>query len=152
MTAWAILEHKLSWVHYSDRIHVVRVSRALVGVLGLAMGLLPVAAPEHVHEREEHGHAELVVHRHIPQHGLLDHHREHQASVEDDDAPILTLTTVYTVPASMVLTGPERLVSSLIEPPKPEGIERPQTKFEVPIHGPPRAPSEVRGPPFSPAS
>ena len=136
-------------VAYDSR---VRVSGIIASVLSLAVGLLPVAAPEHVHEREEHGHAELLVHRHMPPHGLLDHHREHGASVEDDDAPVLTLTTVYTLPVSMILAGPERLVISLIEPPRPERIERSQTKFEVPIHGPPRAPSVLRGPPFSPAS
>ena len=38
-------------------------------VLSLAVGLLPMAAPEHVHDRDEHGHAELVVHRHMPPHG-----------------------------------------------------------------------------------
>jgi hypothetical protein len=136
-------------VAYDSR---VRLPGIIASVLSLTVGLLPVAPPEHVHEREDHGHAELVVHRHMPPHGLLEHHREHQASVEDDDAPILTLTTVYTVPASVILAVPERLVSSLIEPPKPERIERSQTKFEVPIHGPPRAPSVLRGPPSSPAS
>jgi len=130
----------------------VRVPGIIASVLSLAVGLLPVAAPEHVHEREDHGHAGLVVHRHVPPHGLLDHHREHQASIEDHDAPILTLTTVFTVPASLILAAPERLMSSLVEPPAPERIERSQTKGDVPIHGPPRAPSVLRGPPFSPAS
>ena len=130
----------------------VRLPGIIASVLGLAVGLLPVAAPEHVHERESHGHAELVVHRHAPPHGFLEHHREHQASVEDDDAPILTLTTVYIVRVPVVLAAPERFVSSLIEPPAPDRIDRSQTKFEVPIHGPPRAPSVLRGPPFSPAS
>ena len=130
----------------------MRVPGIIASALSLAIGLLPIAAPEHVHEREDHGHAEVVVHRHMPPHGLLDHHSAHQGSVEDDDAPILTLTTVYTVPASLILAGPERFVSSLIEPPRPERIERSQTKFDVSIHGPPRAPSVLRGPPFSPAS
>jgi hypothetical protein len=88
----------------------------------------------------------------MPPHGFLEHHPEHQASVEDDDAPIRTLTTVYTVPAPVVLATPERFVHSLIEPPGPERIDRSQTKFDVPIHGPPRAPSVLRGPPFFPAS
>ena len=130
----------------------VSVSGIIASVLSLAVGLLPIAAPEHVHEREDHGHAEFVVHRHMPPHGLFDHHREHQASVEDHDAPILTLTTVFTVPASVILAAPERLMSALVEPPAPERIERSQTKGDVPIHGPPRAPSVLRGPPFSPAS
>jgi len=124
----------------------------IASVLGLAVGLLPIAAPEHVHEHEDHGHAALVVHRHMPPHGVLEHHADHQTSIEDDDAPILTLTAVYTIPAPVTLAGPQRLVSSLIEPPPPERIERSQTKFDVSIHGPPRAPSVLRGPPFSPAS
>jgi hypothetical protein len=124
----------------------------MTAVLSLAVGLLPMAAPEHVHEREHHGHANFVVHRHAPPHDLFEHHREHQASVGDEDAPILTLTTVYTVPASVLLARPERFVSSFIEPPAPERIERSETKFDVPIHGPPRAPAVLRGPPFSPAS
>ena len=136
----------------SHTIQLVRVPGIIASALTVAVGLLPIAAPEHVHERETHGHAELVVHRHMPPHGMVEHQREHRASVDDDDAPILTLTTVYTVPASVILLGPERLVSSLIEPPRPERIERSQTKFDVPIHGPPRAPSVLRGPPLSPAS
>jgi hypothetical protein len=130
----------------------VGVPGIIASVLSLAVGLLPIAAPEHVHEREDHGHAELVVHRHMPPHGVLDHDDAHQASVEDQDAPILTLTTVYTVPPSLILAEPQRFVSSLTEPPQPERIERSQTKFDVPIHGPPRAPAVLRGPPFSPAS
>ena len=130
----------------------MRVPGIIASVLSLAVGLPPVAAPEHVHERENDGHAERVVHRHAPPHGLLEHHREHRGSVEDDDAPILTLTTVYTVPAPLALAAPERVLSSLIEPPTPDRIDRSQTKFEVPIHGPPRAPSVLRGPPLSPAS
>jgi hypothetical protein len=128
----------------------VRVPGTIACVLGLAVGLLPIAAPEHVHEREDHGHAELVVHRHMPPHGGLEHYGD-DASVDDDDAPILTLTTVYTIPVSLILAGPERSVSALIEPPQPERIERSQTKFDVPIHGPPLAPAVLRGPPFSPA-
>jgi hypothetical protein len=130
----------------------VTVSRTIAGVLSLAVGLWPIAAPEHVHEHDDHGHVELVVHRHMPPHGMLEHQREHRAAVDDNDAPILTLTTVYTIPPSTILAAPERLVSAFIEPPGPQRIERSQTKFDVPIHGPPRAPSVLRGPPFSPAS
>jgi hypothetical protein len=114
--------------------------------------MLPVAAPEHVHEHEEHGHAQTVVHRHMPPHGFVEHHREHQAAAEDDDAPILTLTTVYTVPGGLILAAPERRVSALAEPVERTDIERVQTKSDVPIHGPPRAPAGLRAPPFSPAS
>jgi hypothetical protein len=124
----------------------------LAGMLSLAIGLLPLAAPEHVHEREEHGHVQVVVHRHMPAHGFLEHHREHQASLDDDDTPVLTLTPLYTVPASVVLAAPEQSASVLIEPLEQHSIERVPTEFDVPIHGPPRAPAGLRGPPISPAS
>jgi hypothetical protein len=124
----------------------------LASALSLAIGVLPLAAPEHVHEREDHGHAKVVVHRHMPPHGFVDHHREHQSSLDDDDEPVLTLTTVYTVPSSIVLATPERSASALIEPPEERSVERVLTKFDIPIHGPPRAPAGLRAPPFSPAS
>jgi len=124
----------------------------LAGALSLAIGLSPIAPPEHVHEREAHGHARVVFHRHMPPHGFLEHHREHQTSLDDDDAPVLTLTTVYTVPGSIVLAVPEQSASALIEPPEQQSIERVLTKFDVPIHGPPRAPVGLRAPPISPAS
>jgi hypothetical protein len=124
----------------------------LASVLSLAIGLLPLAAPEHVHEREDHGHAQVVVHRHVPPHRFVDHHRGHQASLDDDDAPVRTLTTVFTVPGSVDLAAPERSASALIKPPEPESVERTLTKFDIPIHGPPRAPTGPRAPPFSPAS
>jgi hypothetical protein len=124
----------------------------LASVLSLAIGVLPLAAPEHVHEREDHGHAQFVVHRHLTPHGFLEHHREHQASLDDDDGPVLTLTTVYTVPGLVVLGAPEYSGSALIESPEPQRIERVLSKFDVPIHGPPRAPAGLRAPPFSPAS
>lgn len=130
----------------------VRLPPVLAGALSLAIGLLPIAPPEHVHEREAHGHAQVVVHRHMPPHGFLEHHREHQASLDDDDAPVLTLTTVYTVPGSIVLAVPEQSAGALIEPPEQRSIERVLTKFDVPIHGPPRAPAGLRAPPISPAS
>ena len=130
----------------------MRLPRVLASVLSFAIGLLPLAAPEHVHEREDHGHAQVVVHRHMPPHDFVDHHREHQASLDDDDAPLLTLTTVYTVPGSVVLAAPQRSASDLIEPPERQIIERVLTKFDIPIHGPPRAPVGLRAPPFSPAS
>ena len=130
----------------------MRVSAIIASVLSLGLGLLPLAPPEHVHEHEEHGHAELLVHRHASQHHLAEHHGDHQSAVEEDHEPILTLTDLYTAPAPLTLAAPERLVSSFIEPPQPERVEQSQNKFDVPIHGPPRAPSVLRGPPFSPAS
>jgi hypothetical protein len=129
----------------------VRLYPVLASALSLAIGVLPLAPAEHVHEREDHGHAQVVVHRHMPPHGLLGH-REYQASLDDDDAPVLTLTTVYTVPSSLALATPERSASEFVEPPERKSIDRVLTGFDVPIHGPPRAPSGLRAPPVSPAS
>ena len=128
----------------------------LASVFCLAIGLLPAAAPEHVHQLEDHGHAEVVIHRHMAPHGVVnraDHHNDdgHQTSLEDD-APILTLTSLYTVPGSLILASPERSASDLIEIPEAHSITHVLTKFDVPIHGPPRAPAGLRAPPFSPAS
>lgn len=130
----------------------MRLPRVLASVLSFAIGLLPLAAPEHVHERDDHGHARVVVHRHVPDHGFLEHHREDQASLDDDDAPVLTLTTVYIVRGSVPLATPERSASTLIEPPERKKVERVLTKFDIPIHGPPRALAGLRAPPISPAS
>lgn len=126
-------------------------SGIIAGVLSAAMGLLPIVPPEHVHEGEEHGHAQLVVHRHLQPHGSLEHH-EHQASLADDDGPIITLTASYTVPNSVVVASPPRVFSELIEPPALRPVERAPGHVDVPIHGPPRAPTPTRAPPVSPAS
>src|SRR5262245_4905308 len=112
---------------------------------------MPMVAPEHVHEREDHGHVKVVVHSHVPSHGVLERHGLHQASLDRDDDPILTLDAVYTVPNSVVLAAPERVGSALIEPPGALSHERVQAKFDVPIHGPPRAPTSLRAPPDLPA-
>jgi hypothetical protein len=121
-------------------------------VLTVAIGLVPLAAPEHVHEREEDGHAQVVVHRHMPPHGFGEHHRAPEAALDHDEEPVLTLTTVYTVPGPVVLAAPERSARALVEPPERQRIERVLTKFDVPIHGPPRAPAGLRAPPVLPAS
>jgi hypothetical protein len=126
------------------------VSRVLPSVLSLAIGLLPIAAPEHVHEREESGHGELLVHRHVPSHGILPHD---SASVDHaGDEPILTLTALYTVPGPFALAGPERMARTLIEPPRPHVSVHVRTTFDVSIHGPPRAPTALRAPPITPAT
>ena len=128
----------------------VKVSRFLAGVLGAALGLLPVAPPEHMHEAEEQGHVHVVLHRHLNPHGILEHHGEHHSTVDDDDGPVLTLTTVYNVPAPLVVAGPPRIAHEWIEPPTPRRIERPLADVDILIHGPPHAPTAPRAPPFSP--
>jgi hypothetical protein len=135
----------------------VNLSRLLAGALAAALGLLPVAPPEHVHEAEEAGHSHVVVHRHAAQHGILEHHADHGSAPEvddnDHDGPAFTLTADYVVPASSaaVPVRPQP-VSALLEPPKPVVFERVTVDVELLIHGPPRAPTGLRAPPFSPAT
>ena len=125
----------------------VKVPTILAGVMGAALGLLPIAPPEHLHEAEEQGHVHVVIHRHLTPHDLLEHHAHCQATVDDDDGPILTPTAVYIVPAHQPIAGPERLATAWIEAPGLRREERPLAKVETLIHGPPRAPTTSRAPP-----
>jgi hypothetical protein len=136
---------------------VVNLSRLLAGALAAALGLLPVAPPEHVHEAEEEGHSHVVVHRHPAPHGILEHHADHGSAPEvednDHDGPAFTLTADYVVPVSSAAVAVRpQAVSVLLEPPKPVFFERVFADVELLIHGPPRAPTGLRAPPFSPAT
>ena len=137
----------------SYTIVLVKCAQVLAGILSMALGLVPLAAPEHAHEREDHGHAQVVVHRHAAPHGLT-HHDDHgpQSSLDDDEARVLALTIFYTVPNSVTLATPERSMTELIDAPELQSVTGLLSKFDVPIHGPPRAPAGLRAPPFSPAS
>lgn len=130
----------------------VTVASILVGALVAAMGLLPIAPPEHVHEGEEHGHAHVVMHRHEALHGLADHDRQHESAVDDDDGPVFTVTTVYTVPVTWGMPTPMPLDHLLVEPPSPDPLERIVADVALLIHGPPRAPTPPRAPPATIAS
>jgi hypothetical protein len=128
-------------------------SRLLAGVLGAALGLLPVAPPEHVHEGEEHGHTHVVIHRHVQPHAILDrHHADRHPELKDDDGPVLTLTAIYTGPLAPFAAIPPRVVGVLIEPPTLRAIERPFADVDLLIHGPPRAPTPPRAPPPFPTT
>jgi hypothetical protein len=131
-------------------------SRLLAGALAAALGMLPVAPPEHVHEAEEAGHSHVVVHRHPAPHGILEHHADHGSATEvednDHDGPAFTLTADYVVPASFAVPVRPQAVGALLEPPKPVVFERVTADVELLIHGPPRAPSGLRAPPFLPAT
>ena len=121
-------------------------------VLGAAIGLLPVAPPAHVHEGEDHGHVKVVIHRHLDSHGLLENHdTDHQRRLADDDRPILTLSPIYTSPAALVLDSPPRTAGKRIELLPSRPTDRRQDNVEILIHGPPRAPTPLRAPPFFPS-
>jgi len=46
--------------------------RLLAGLLGVALGSLPIAPPEHVHEAAAQSHPHLIVHRHGELHPAWD--------------------------------------------------------------------------------
>jgi hypothetical protein len=129
----------------------VTVSRLLAAVLATALGIVPLAPPEHVHEADEHGHHQRVVHRHFDEHRLAPEAgvRTH---VEDDDTPVLTLSTFFTVPAAHLAAEAPPMEAVRFDPPSP-AVSFYRTPFvERVIHGPPRAPASLRAPPLSPAS
>jgi hypothetical protein len=126
---------------------VLRV-RLLPVVLALAVGGIRVAPPEHVHEAEEHGHAHLLVHRHLAPHTADHHHDGHDRNVDDNDAPVLTLDAVYTVPAAAPAIGAApSVLMTWTEPPAVILLAKSPEYFERLIHGPPRAPTGLRAPP-----
>ena len=131
----------------------MKVSRLLAGLLGVVMGVFPIAPPEHMHESEEEGHVHVVVHRHLPVHPLVAHHSDHHpATVDHDEGPVLTLSSVYKIPSTVVILGPTQTVTTHVEPPQPQRLERSWADVEILIHGPPRAPTGLRAPPFIPAT
>jgi len=128
-------------------VQLLRVSSA---VLAAAIGLGPIVPPEHVHEMEEHGHHRMVVHRHAEAHPLTAPGARHHRELHEDDDPVLTLTAVYTVPGSPVAPpASPALVVVLPEPPVAVAFHRAGDLREPLIHGPPRAPASLRGPPRS---
>lgn len=129
---------------------MARVFRSrLVGlVLVAAVGWIPVAPPEHVHEEEEHGHETLLVHRHLGAHTLPQHVSRHEQILDHEDAPVLTFEPVYVVPsASHVVGAPPSIVLAMIEPPAAATLKRSRDYVERLIHAPPRAPTSLRAPP-----
>jgi hypothetical protein len=132
---------------YHDRVKPVRASAALVAA---CLALAPILPAQHVHEANHHGHGR-VAHQHLSPHHLpapetaLGHH------VERDDEPILTLTTVYTVPPPPGMAAPPADAVTLLTVP-PVAVVRQHTQYvERVIHGPPRAPTSLRAPPLHPA-
>lgn len=137
----------------SHTIRCVMASRLLAAVLATALGLLPVAPPEHVHEAEEHGHAHAVIHRHLEPHGILNqHHANRHPELKDDDGPVLTLTAAYTGPLAAFTPAAPQVAGVLIEPPSFHAFERPFADVDLLIHGPPRAPTPPRAPPSIPTT
>ena len=121
--------------------------RTLTAALALVMGMLPIVPPEHVHHVEDHGHPHNLVHRHLAAHTGQSHTGHHQTRLDDDDAPILTLDAVFTVPpVTRIAVAMHVSTPVLGEPPVAIVLGTPEF-FERLIHGPPRAPVGLRAPP-----
>ena len=124
----------------------VRLSGLLALVLTAAIGSIPVVPPEHVHEADEHSDHHAVVHRHAAIHTGLHHTPDHDGIFDDDDGNVVTLEPTCVVPSVVAFVAPISASPTQIDQPgytfavKAEYVERL-------IHGPPRAPTGLRGPP-----
>jgi hypothetical protein len=128
--------------------------RALPVVLTMAVGLLPMAPSEHVHETTEaDGHHEVVAHRHVQLHKTdvdVDAQAHHDsASIDHEDTVVATLDSVFTAPNTYVPQGPALVVVRIFQAPVGRVTPVPVEFIERLIHGPPRAPTALRGPPIS---
>ena len=128
--------------------------RALPVVLALAVGLLPMAPPEHVHEiTEADGHHEAVAHRHVQGHRTdvdVDAQAHYtSASVDHENTVVATLDSVFTAPNAYVPQAPALVGVPIFQEPIGRVTPIPVEFVERLIHGPPRAPTALRGPPIS---
>src|SRR5919107_1604759 len=95
----------------------VRLSGLLALVLTAAIGSIPVAPPEHVHEADDHGEHHVVVHRHAAIHTGVHHSANHDGVLDDDDGTILTLEPIYIVPPVVALQTPLASLPTQIDQP-----------------------------------
>ena len=121
-------------------------------LLGLALaaviGTLPMVPPEHVHEVDDHGHIEFVVHRHATPHGVTLAHHDDATEVDHQDAPIATLDQDFVVPSPARVAMPASIsVARPVVPPVATGTFRQIAYTGRLTHGPPRAPAGLRAPP-----
>lgn len=129
--------------------------RALPLVLAAAIGLCPLAPPEHLHEATDaDGHHDQVAHRHTLLHVSdtdSDHHDDEGVHVEDADHDALVnvdaVLPMPTAPASFATPA-----ADVVRILAPANYQRmlPAAFVEQLIHGPPRASPDPRGPPSSP--
>jgi len=128
---------------------LVFAGRSLGVSLALLIGVTPVIPPEHVHQVEDHGRHHNLVHRHAAPHPTPLHSAEHQARLDDDDQPILTLDAVFTVTPIVRVPVAVHTSTAMPDAPRVAAILREPGFFERLIHGPPRAPAGLRAPPFA---
>jgi hypothetical protein len=126
--------------------------RAVSALLAAAIGVLPFAPAEHVHETTApDGHHELIGHRHAPAHALHPYYRVdlHDPTVDDHDGVVLRLDAVFTAPRTQVPAVPHQALVATIQEPIAVEHANSQDFIHRPIHRPPRAPTPLRGPPSS---
>jgi hypothetical protein len=110
----------------------------------------PVAPPEHVHESEDHGAMQHLVHRHVQAHFEARSHREeHDGLVIDHhDERVLTLDSGVPLPSPIATFKPVIAAAVLLAPPAIPTLHRTRDDLDQLIHSPPRAPTGLRAPPL----
>ena len=123
--------------------------RSVSFVLALLLGAIPLLPAEHVHETVgAGGQWELVAHNHATEHvpHLDVRESDSHATLEDEDTVILTVDPVFVPTVVYAVATPAAPQIRLLE--EPQISERFRTPVHEPLaHGPPRAPSDLRGPP-----
>ena len=122
-------------------------------VLAAASAILPIAPPEHGHETTEpNGHHDFFAHRHTQPHlaDFAGHETHHGPAVDDEQSVIVTLDSVFTAPTRTdVPAAPSLRLIGVLQEPAGVGRAVPLALVEPLIHGPPRGPVALRGPPAS---
>jgi hypothetical protein len=112
-----------------------------------ALGLVPLAPAEHVHEMERNGHYEAVLRQHARPHAMVQIPSDAGRAYDHLDEPILTLSTVYTAPARQAPVVPVLPVIAVLEPLQLAVAAAFSGVVELLIHGPPSALPGLRAPP-----
>ena len=125
--------------------------RAHAIVLALAVGLVPIAPPEHVHEAAAGADHHSVSHRHARLHTAThaDGLAHTGAAFDDDDGSIVVLDAVSTA-SHRVFQVTAQALATAVQPQVDTYRVPPPAFVEHVIHGPPRAHSSPRAPPNSP--
>src|SRR5262249_38832436 len=113
--------------------------------LAAAIGFAPALPPEHIHERhDEAGHHQSVAHRHT-----APHHFGHAetGAVFDDVDPVVVLDTHSIATPKVVVVPPAVAVGGITVPAPLDRRPVLVTVVADRVHGPPRAPTPLRGPP-----
>jgi hypothetical protein len=132
-------------------------TRAPVVVLALAIGIVPIAPPEHVHESSEPDHhTHAVAHRHTRLHSTAapvtaDHHHDDAVQSDHDDAVVMLDQAFTQALDRVVLALPATIAIGILRPPESPRRTGVPAYVERLIHGPPRGSSSLRAPPISPA-